>query len=791
MIEQGLFKRHFVGRDGFHWWIGQVVQEGAWVPNIPGKKSSPDDHKGFEHRYKVRIMGYHTADSTKLKDDDLPWATVMYPVTAGAGSAGVSCSPNLRQGNFVYGFFLDGEDAQMPIIMGVIGYNQYTSITKNIPPVPFMPFSGASPRDFIPKATIKSKPADPPGKQTNSPGKTKTPDKNTSHSVVEQDHTNKNPADEYAKDKGKEKTPLAQTEDCEKIPLGRIQKRIQKLIQEIQNAKKAVKYYEDAIKNPITINGKRVSIEEFIQGKLAAATTEIAGGIKWLITQIQKYTINKINDTLKDTYYLLFPNDRPKLKKGIETVNDLLACLFRKIIGGLLKMVGNFLLNAFDKFVNAPLCAAESLIGNILGQVTGLINNVIDKILGPISDIVGAISGLAGDILGFITDLLSFLSCDENPSCPKTKEWSIWDGPSGGFSFNVDNIINTAKNVASTVKTSVNNASDFDFGNVDFAGAVSSAIDSCGVAPLLCGPPSVSFFGGGGSGAAGNAIISSAGSILGVDITVGGSNYGGAGGSPFVDIQDSCGSGSGSAARATIGKVTRNITNPDGSVTQVVEDGIVDVVIEDPGAGYLAAPNGNKGGDGRTFSKYGETIIKRADGSYDIPYKAGEEIILKAGDEVQTCDNPPYIVSSDQTIVAPECPNYNSRPTQNPSSGSSLNNQSGNYTVVLQIKRIEILEPGFGYSEGDTITITPDNGALLRPVFNSSGTLDKVEVLNGGIGFTEFPDIYINSDTGYNARLVPVFDFIKVSDVEQIDEEILKAVSQNKVISVVDCVGKV
>ena len=27
MIEQGLFKKYFVGRDGFYWWIGQIAPE--------------------------------------------------------------------------------------------------------------------------------------------------------------------------------------------------------------------------------------------------------------------------------------------------------------------------------------------------------------------------------------------------------------------------------------------------------------------------------------------------------------------------------------------------------------------------------------------------------------------------------------------------------------------------------------------------------------------------------------------------------------------------------------------
>ena len=132
MIEQGLFEKKIVGRDGFIWWIGQIASD-SWKMNLIG--STPDDtpledDPGFSERYQVRILGYHTADDKALTDDDLPWAGVMYPVTAGAQAGSSGASANLRAGNFVYGFFLDGEDAQQPVIMGVLGYSQYTSIYK-------------------------------------------------------------------------------------------------------------------------------------------------------------------------------------------------------------------------------------------------------------------------------------------------------------------------------------------------------------------------------------------------------------------------------------------------------------------------------------------------------------------------------------------------------------------------------------------------------------------------------------------------------------------------------------
>ena len=68
MIEQGLFKRYFVGRDGFIWWIGQIAPESTWKDNKPaGPVGSNGDMQGFGERYRVRIMGYHTADVDSLQ----------------------------------------------------------------------------------------------------------------------------------------------------------------------------------------------------------------------------------------------------------------------------------------------------------------------------------------------------------------------------------------------------------------------------------------------------------------------------------------------------------------------------------------------------------------------------------------------------------------------------------------------------------------------------------------------------------------------------------------------------
>ena len=150
MLENSLLKAHYVGRDGYIWWIGQIVKQDNWITNIAARPTeSNDEFKGFDYRYKVRILGYHPSDPKELADDQLPWASVLFPVTAGSGQGGSSQSPNLKQGMFVQGFFLDGEDGQQPVITGVFGVNQYVKLKRNMGPLGLEIFSGTKSTDEV------------------------------------------------------------------------------------------------------------------------------------------------------------------------------------------------------------------------------------------------------------------------------------------------------------------------------------------------------------------------------------------------------------------------------------------------------------------------------------------------------------------------------------------------------------------------------------------------------------------------------------------------------------------
>ena len=128
----GLFNQQYIGQ-GFNWWVGQVSDDSYWRDNIsPAKFKDKQSVPGWGYRYKVRIFGLHDAGEGGIQSKDLPWANIMYPTTAGAYLQNSGQTPMIRQGNIVFGFFLDGPEQDQPIIMGVMGNNSQSELATKI-----------------------------------------------------------------------------------------------------------------------------------------------------------------------------------------------------------------------------------------------------------------------------------------------------------------------------------------------------------------------------------------------------------------------------------------------------------------------------------------------------------------------------------------------------------------------------------------------------------------------------------------------------------------------------------
>ena len=750
MLEQGLIKTHFLGKDGFIWWIGQVVDQSKWIGNLPTTPTdTTEEHKGFDFRYKVRIMGYHTGSPEDLPDDQLPWANIMYPVTAGT-SGGAVHTPQLRQGNFVYGFFLDGEDAQMPIIMGVIGYNQYTALLKDIPEGGgFAPFSGYTVDDTVPRNALGT---------TQEDGTAVSEDvdasKTNNEEVMESPLSLVGRKDGANKEQYENRSTVrevATISKCEPAPVVGIQRKMKNMLADVKRIQKTANDWETKVSTKID------NIEEEIAKVKYNAIKGISSDVKRITAEIQKNALKKVNDALSDTYNEVFPTELPQLKEKVEAANDELSCLFRNIMKNLTGMVGGFLNQIIDRFITTPLCAVENFIGSLLGKISGLIDTAIDSVMGPIKGLLagmGVASSALDDVMGFATDALSFLSCDEDPRCSEVKEWNPINGPEISATLDLFSIVNKAKEAASLVQNAVEGVTNIgdtlsDIAkNADFSDALS---DSCNVGPVFCGPPTVEFIGGGGSGAAGNVIVSALTTVLGVDIITPGGGYIGP---PRLKFIDSCNKGKGATGRA------------------VVENGeVVQVIIDDTGIDYLPAPDNSQGGDGYTWAESDETTIRRSDGTYDTPYKPGSVIEVFDGDEV-TSDGKVEIITEKKTITA-QPPSDVTKDSPFPSTGT------GDYPVVLEIEGINIIDPGFGYDPNDEVVV--GNGAELKIKTDALGSVIGVDVLNGGSGFNEDPDLYIKSDKGYNAKIMPIFKPIRLEDIAE---------APSGVIQVIDCVGK-
>lgn len=98
----------YIGSDGFVWWVGEV-----------------EDNKDPLNlgRVKVRIYGWNTGGNNKedyvkkLPTEALPWANCLVP-TDKPQIKQVGSNACLQEGAMVVGFFMDGEQGQIPMVMG-------------------------------------------------------------------------------------------------------------------------------------------------------------------------------------------------------------------------------------------------------------------------------------------------------------------------------------------------------------------------------------------------------------------------------------------------------------------------------------------------------------------------------------------------------------------------------------------------------------------------------------------------------------------------------------------------
>jgi hypothetical protein len=767
-VTDSLFNSSFFGRDGYRYWIGKV----------PFSKTINEGYNWGE-RVPVRILGYHTEDRSILPDKDLPVAIIKRPTSMGSGN---NASSGIVGGELVTGYFVDADQAQQPIIDGILGWfdkdapsitgNEYQDVNSGV-----NPFESSFPyTDNLPFWRVAAEGKLPDiGSNTSTQGKESKPSGNFKATVV----SDSTPYSYFVPSNGNTWEMMNLMEEfsgpnnCGTDTISRIQVEISKIATILSGVKK---YYA------LYVLGTVNKVYDFA-GQINNIIENIAAVLRTLIQRVRNWVLRQVRQLISNAIDLILGDVSKDLADSIlAKVLDILFCIFQTTIDELPGLIGDFLAALLNKLASAPLCAAEkfvnALINNVLGALQGALNEAMEEIstyLDGILDIGGAIMDVIDQILG----ILGFLCLTKNCSEVTKFNSSPWGGPTKQQKDNYNEFL-TKLEIPDPTAGALSWLEASGLGDT-------SGPSACDIAGgNECTPPTVSIFGGNPTAEAlASAVVSRKGNIIGVLLSQAGSGYKYP---PFVAFDDPCNYGSGGAGYAEID----------------VDGGLTGIVITNPGWGYIDVPDGSNSNDPNDFAKSpvggGEdgvlidlpTIIddtENADGGggtinpgvpipgsgdlpgIDIP-DSGNQIDDGDGDDTLTLDPGDGI---DDTII-----------DIGPGDGGE-DDTNIIVPVVGCLTGFTIISTGYGYAQGDTFIVTPPMpGLILEGRYTDSGQLVEIVIKGEQCGFVEIPDVTINSKTGNGVRVKPNILFTEASKFT-IEEQ---RRYRSSTLSVIQCTSK-
>ena len=582
MIDEALLKTNFVGKDGFRWWVGQIAPA-----NVQGEQLAPTKNEEIENwgnRLKVRIMGYHPFSKADLPDEDLPWANIMIPSTSGTGASNFSKSVMLRPGDVVIGFFLDGETAQQPIIMGAL--SRTSEVLQDLPSesIGFLPFTGYTDKIAPPSGTLKA----------NESGE------NTAE-AQESPVTRKVAAGE---DKISASSTFGVTEvaadACADNFVGKVSASLDNLLSGVGEA---TDFLSDA-----------ASVTKEIQNLATGAVSTMTESLYTELIPTFQGGLQSLYDEVLELEGPLAAVEAQKAQvPKLASLQGDLDCLPGKIVDGLGKTIRGMIESAVFEVVDTGTCITEQLVGSLLNGITNDISSALDEPLEGLKDIIPKsfkVQDLLRSSSSMFQSVGEVLDCNQSSGqcVGQIKKFSIGYGPSRSFDLKdtYDNVLKNM-NIADTLGA--------DSGPITRPDCASKT---------FCGPPVVSFFGGDGIGGFGRAILggivdnteglsdvtadlSRTASIIGVEITDPGSAYFSS--PPVVTFEDPCRKGYGAVGRSivdldpnseTYGQITgvdiisEGENYPSSNTDEVVNSdeipvGVIGTKVTDGGQGYVDA----------------------------------------------------------------------------------------------------------------------------------------------------------------------------------------------------------
>jgi hypothetical protein len=537
IFEQSLINPNFIGRDGFKWFVGIISNQ------------QPDNNTdGHSYRVKVRILGYHPGN--EIADEDLPWAHVLVPLNMGSGAGGSYAGNTTRGSELVFGFFADGDDAQQPIIVGAFYRGSSTEYLNNFE------FGTQDFKLFKQKTGAIQSPNNIPVKDGQTYASVSGPISVTGEIGVGTDRAQCLAT--YQLDNSGERTSIPGTCEGTKDDLSKINQALVEFIKILNTVKQVKTGFVDPVLN------RMVNIDQEVQKIALVISDTIKKQIKIWRNELVSSVYVQIESWFNQIK-LPAPVDFAKKILGVQII-DGIKCLFRNILKKVKDFVFKFLMNLIGQIISAPFCAVEALTGSLLTTAANEVASAIGPSLDELSNEFGVISDIGSIIdtaISYTETLISFLICDESP-CKDVYDYKNGEGYiNKNFISDVSKFINysPAEGLENLFDdANIGEESDKYLKGLEFA--------SCPAFTFTCGAPKVEIFGGGGSGGAGNAVIDSVGSIIGVNLTDPGSGYSSP---PYLKFVDDCKNGKGARGFAVL--------DEEGKVS--------DVVITDSGSGYL------------------------------------------------------------------------------------------------------------------------------------------------------------------------------------------------------------
>jgi hypothetical protein len=420
------------------------------------------------------------------------------------------------------------------------------------------------------------------------------------------------------------------------------------------------------------VNGAINSLTS-VTNLIRSTSSIIAGVLKTLVQRIRNFILNKIRKAIEAVIDKILTNLAKVLKDVlIQEIVQVIMCKFDDIIKGLSKLASDFLFGLIGNVINAGFCAAEQFANALINNLAASIDQTLGPVLDKISDVLGGIGKIAGSVFQAIDFILGFESflCAE-PNCPQIKDFeaSPWVGASKTKIDAFSNFkVPTGDEIVGKVDTWFSGLSVFGSKIGDNQEALPSSI-TCNTGAFKCGPPNIEFFGGGGIGAVGDAVVNTIGQVVGVNLKFGGTGYTTP---PFVTFQDSCGNGNYASGYTEI--------NDAGEVTRVV--------MVNNGNGYLDSPNG--------LDEFGTPITIP-------PAESKVKTFVACIDEFKVLNTGIGYSVEDTVTITPDAPGLNVRITMN---------EEG------QIIALNIISPSCGLTEVPKVTINSATGvgADIQPI---------------------------------------------------------------------------